>query len=146
MAHQSLKQQVESIASRYKVSTRTVYKRIAKHGLDMVLQYPEIVQRKERSDAGSARVGAYEYKPWGVTLSYRGWLTYLTGLFGSNVAYCSSRRELGVRLDEAEYDPALLAVINRRGTAAVFIEPTFYLNGCSIPVERPEQLRELKDE
>ena len=144
MAHQSLKQQVESIASRYKVSTRTVYKRIAKHGLDMVLQYPEIVQRKERSDAGSARVGAYEYKPWGVTLSYRGWLTYLTGLFGSNVAYCSSRRELGVRLDEAEYDPALLAVINRRGTAAVFIEPTFYLNGCSVPTECPKQLENLK--
>ena len=144
MAHQPLKQQVEIIASRYKVSTRTVYKRIAKYGLDKVLQYPEIVQRKERSDVGGSRGGSYEYKPWGVTLSYRGWLTYLTDLFGSNVAYCSSRRELGVRLDDAEYDPALLAVINRRGTAAVFIEPTFYLNGCSVPTECPKQLESLK--
>ena len=144
MAHQSLKQQVEIISSRYKVSTRTVYKRIAKHGLDTVLQYPELVQRKERSDAGSARVGAYEYKPWGVTLSYRGWFTYLTSLFGDNVAYCSSRRELAHKIEDAEYNPVLAAVINRNGTAAVFIEPTFYLNGCSIPVECPEQLRSLK--
>lgn len=144
MAHQPLKQQVDIISSRYKVSARTVYKRIAKYGLDKVLQYPEIVQRKERSDMGGTRGGTYEYKPWDVTLSYRGWLTYLTNLFGDNVAYCSSPRELSYKLDDADYDPALAAVINRNGTAAVFIEPTFYLNGRSIPVACPEQLRSLK--
>ena len=54
MAHQSLKQQVEIISSRYKVSTRTVYKRIAKHGLNTVLQYPEIVLM--RAALGSGRM------------------------------------------------------------------------------------------
>lgn len=144
MAHQSLKQQVDIISSRYKVSARTVYKRIAKYGLDKVLQYPEIVQRKERSDMGGPRGGTYEYKPWDVTLSYRGWFTYLNSLFGDNVAYCSSRRELAHKIEDAEYNPVLAAVINRNGTAAVFIEPTFYLNGRSIPVACPEQLRGLK--
>ena len=52
--------------------------------------------------------------------------------------------ELAHKIEDAEYNPVLAAVINRNGTAAVFIEPTFYLNGRSIPVACPEQLRSLK--